>query len=162
MIDSREREGAQFQVKINSLENEVTCLMDDIARMRRNQSSLGSGGGYGGGYSVSSTSSVSSAPSYPVPTSYIPDRTQPSNPFGPSSIPSTVNSTYATSKTSSLGSLADDGGYSLSDRGIRPSLDAERTKHQPRSLRGVLEQDHQMEPVSGIKIVKSHLILVHL
>lgn len=151
ILDSRERENAQFQVKVNSLENEVSCLMDDIARMRRNQSSLDSGARYGSGYSVASTPSVSSTSSYSIPPPYQSERVPYPSSLGLSTAPPVNNSTYSISKNN-LGSNADDGGYSLGDRS-RSIPDSERGKHQPRSLRGVLEQDHrnpEMEAGSGM------------
>ena len=73
VTENRDREVAQYQIKVNSLEKEIGSLMDDISRMRRNQSmgSVGVGGnsmGYnsGSGYSnypSSSSSSLSSVDS---------------------------------------------------------------------------------------------------
>lgn len=129
-MDSREREGAQFQIKISSLETEVNHLMDEIARIRRNQSSLGSaGGGYGGGYSTSATPlpSASSVSSYSVQSSYPSSSAHyPPSSYAPlpSSMPPYSN------PSSSIGSLSDDRGHH--DRG---------KGSQPRSLRGALEKD---------------------
>jgi hypothetical protein len=165
--DSREREGAQLQIKINSLETEVSHLMDELARTRRNQSSLGSGGGgYGGGYpstpslpppSYSGSSSSShgsyerSLPQQPPPVHYPSSTSTQSSLYGPppsQAGSSSISSYHHSHKTtSSIGSTADDGGgYSIGERAVRssnpaPVDGATGRGYQPRSLRGVLEQD---------------------
>jgi hypothetical protein len=167
VTDSREREGAQFQIKISSLENEVACLMDDLARTRRNnsQASLGTaglgGGGYGGGggYSAAaplppyppSSSVQSSVSPYSVQSSYPSSSSShypPSSAYAP---PSSTSMASHYGNSSSIGSLSDDvGGYSVGSLGehrggSRGHSQQQQQSHQPRSLRGVLEKDSGTE-----------------
>ena len=59
-LDHRDREAAQYQTKIGSLESEISLLMDDIARMRRNPTtSIGGGERDRGGEEGDTQSAVS-------------------------------------------------------------------------------------------------------